>query len=168
MVYKNLKHNYLIRLFDSFIFKKEKNSNKFIFIFKLPEDFTLAQKQNLSRVLNKNGINIRQIKTKFFMNYFKTRPVNPQILALFMGTILIGVGRSSNISLKEIKKELNDDLLIPYMIVDDSGLIFKSSYFFKINELNLNFLIKNFYNKLITPQLRLKQALVYYKTTKLI
>ena len=83
-----------------------------------------------------------------------------------MGTLLIGVGRSSNISLKEIKKELNDDLLIPYMIVDDSGLIFKSSYFFKINELNLNFLIKKFYNKLITPQVRLKQALVYYKTTK--
>jgi len=71
MVYKNLKHNYLIRLFDSFIFKKEKNSNKFIFIFKLPEDFTLAQKQNLSRVLNKNGINIRQIKTKFFPNPVK-------------------------------------------------------------------------------------------------
>ena len=50
----------------------------------MPEDFTLEQKQNLSRVLKKNGINTRQIKTKFFMNYFKTRPVNPQILALFM------------------------------------------------------------------------------------
>ena len=67
-----------------------------------------------------------------------------------------------------LRSLLNDDLLIPYMIVDDSGLIFKSSYFFKINELNLNFLIKKFYNKLITPQLRLKQSLVYYKTTKLI
>ena len=168
MVYKNLKHNYLTRLFDRFIFKKEKNSNKFIFVFKLPEQFTLKQKQKFTQVLKKNGITVRQIKTKFFINYFKTRPVNPQILSLFMGTILIGVGRSSNISLKEIKKELNDDLLIPHMIVDDSGLIFKSSYFFKINEFNLNFLIKKVYNKLITPQLKLKQILIYYKTTKLI
>ena len=64
MCYKNLKHNYLIRLFDSFFFKKEKNSNKFIFIFKLPEDFTLEQKQSLSRVLKKNGILIIQVPFK--------------------------------------------------------------------------------------------------------
>ena len=131
MVYKNLKHNYLTRLFDSFIFKKEKNSNKLIFVFKLPKDFTLEQKQNWSRVLRKWN-KIWQIKTKFFLwTILKLDQWILKFLALFMGTILIGVGRSSNISLKEIKKELNDDLLIPYMIVDDSGLIFKSSYFKK-------------------------------------
>ena len=85
-----------------------------------------------------------------------------------MGTLVIGVGQSSKISVKEIKKELTDDLVMPYVIIDQSGLVYKSSYFFKINELNLTFLIQNFYNKLKSPKLRLKQALVYYKTTKLI
>ncbi len=168
MVYKNLKHNYLTQLFDRFIFKKEIDNNKLIFIFKLPDQFDLEKKTAFTRVLKKNGILTRQIKTKFFINYFKQRPANSNILSLFMGTILVGVGSSSTISLKNIKKELSDDLLLPYMIMDNSGFIFKSSYFFKLNELNLNFLIKKFYNKLITPKLRLKQVLVYYKTTKLI
>jgi len=161
MRYKNIRYDYLHNFFNNIIFKKKKNVYKYILIYNLSDDILPAKQMLLKSVLSESGFFTKTVKTKLLLKYLKKQGVKKEFLSPIFGNILIAVNENNDFSIPFSKFE-ELELITPSIIIDQTGLVFYSSFFKKLPELKIDKMALNLRNNLLSPLVKLRYVLSSY------